>query len=314
MRSPDNARAKTRRLARSEVLSAATVLRGFLAESWDGKSQTIKVRTGAAGQPAVLAKAPFAGKLYNTVPAGTACTLRVERGALEVMSIDTTQQGDILSGAMRGISYTRTSDQTVGHDSPINVFWTSVLRNDLDFTPVLATANLSSGGTVNKTNGSTTITGSGTRFLDDLSPGTPIRIPGGSGTQYFSVVSIESQTSMTVRPAATSSASGQTAQVANGAVSIPYEGWWFYSAQLAISGGSGGTMRIGELLLNGSRLERTREAPDFSPWYFNTAGIHYFQQYDLLELTAYQDSGGNLSIDTSGTGYPILTLATMAGH
>lgn len=312
MRSPINSRARTKGLARSEVVASSTIIRGYLAEGWDGKSQNVKVRLNTIGTPAVTARAAIAGKLYDAVPAGTSCTLRMNRGSLELMSVDTTQQGDILSSAMRGCTMSRGATQSITNNTTTWLFWTSIVRNDLDFAPATATASLPSGGTVAKSNGSTTITGSSTKFLDDLSPGDVIRIPG-TATEYFSVVSIETQTSMTVRPAAANTASGQTAETTSGGISIPFAGWWFYALKVALGGGSAGTQRVCAFFRNGSLLERKREAPAFSPWYFNFNGIYYFNQYDLLEVTLLQDSGGSLTTDLAGDGYPSITLATMAG-
>jgi hypothetical protein len=70
-------------------------------------------------------------------------------------------------------------------------------------------ANLT--GTVSKTAGSTTITGSGTSFSTALDVGDVIEVPGGTYTERVVVVAIASNTSLTVHRTMSFSASGQTA-------------------------------------------------------------------------------------------------------
>lgn len=101
---------------------------------------------------------------------------------------------------------------------------TTVTWNDQDFKPLplnstefdttgamhrTSSANLT--GTVSKTNGSTTVTGSSTLFTSELSVGQVITIPGGGATDRLVVASIASNTSLTVMTAPTHTASGQTA-------------------------------------------------------------------------------------------------------
>lgn len=65
-------------------------------------------------------------------------------------------------------------------------------------------------GTVSKTSGSGTITGVGTSFLTEVKVGYRLHIPGGATDEYGLVVTaIASNTSLTVSPAPTSTASGQ---------------------------------------------------------------------------------------------------------
>lgn len=90
--------------------------------------------------------------------------------------------------------------------------------NNFHFT---STANLT--GTVSKTSGNATITGSSTLFTTELSVNQVISIPGGGGTDVCVVTAIASNTSLTVstqtQPANT--ASGQTAARVNYAFAIP---------------------------------------------------------------------------------------------
>ncbi len=65
-------------------------------------------------------------------------------------------------------------------------------------------------GTVSKTSGGTTLTGSGTSFTSQLSVGQVIDVPGGSGVERRVVAGISSNTQLTVNEAWGSSASGQT--------------------------------------------------------------------------------------------------------
>jgi hypothetical protein len=70
-------------------------------------------------------------------------------------------------------------------------------------------ANLT--GTVSKTAGGTTLTGSGTSFTTALDVGDVIEVPGGTYTERVIVVSIASNTSLTIHRAWSYSASAQTA-------------------------------------------------------------------------------------------------------
>lgn len=65
-------------------------------------------------------------------------------------------------------------------------------------------------GTVTKTAGSATITGSGTSFTTALAVGDVVDIPGGTATERLMVTAIGSNTSLTVHKNAAYSASGQT--------------------------------------------------------------------------------------------------------
>jgi hypothetical protein len=65
-------------------------------------------------------------------------------------------------------------------------------------------------GTVTKTASSLTLTGSGTSFLSQLSPGHVLSVPG-TATEILAVRSVESDTSLTLWNAPANTASGQTA-------------------------------------------------------------------------------------------------------
>lgn len=65
-------------------------------------------------------------------------------------------------------------------------------------------------GTVTKTAGSATITGSGTSFTTALAVGDVVDIPGGTATERLMVTAIGSNTSLTVHKNAAYSAAGQT--------------------------------------------------------------------------------------------------------
>jgi hypothetical protein len=67
-------------------------------------------------------------------------------------------------------------------------------------------------GTVAKTNASATVTGTGSTFTTQLVSGDVIRIPGGTSTEDRTVLTIASDTSLTVTVAFTTTASGQTGQ------------------------------------------------------------------------------------------------------
>jgi hypothetical protein len=65
-------------------------------------------------------------------------------------------------------------------------------------------------GTVTKTAGSATVTGSGTTFTSALAVGDVIDIPGGTATERLMVTAIASNTSLTIHKNAAYSAGGQT--------------------------------------------------------------------------------------------------------
>ncbi len=101
-------------------------------------------------------------------------------------------------------------------------------------------------GTVTKTNGSTTVTGSGTAFTTELSINQVFTIPGGGGTDTVVVTAIASNISLTVAVAPLRTASGQTATRVNYAVAIPagQDGKYRPTLQLAMTArlvNSGGT-------------------------------------------------------------------------
>lgn len=72
-----------------------------------------------------------------------------------------------------------------------------------------ARANAAIGGTVSKVAHSLDVTGAGTAFLTDLSPGDEIKIPGGGGTEYLVVRTIADDTHLTLFSRAAHTAAGQ---------------------------------------------------------------------------------------------------------
>lgn len=107
-------------------------------------------------------------------------------------------------------SLTINTDNVIGFDSE---------RFDTNTFHFTSAANLT--GTVSKTNGNATITGSSTLFTSELSVNQVISIPGGGVTDWVVVSAIASDTSMTVVNAPLHTASGQTAKRENGYFAIP---------------------------------------------------------------------------------------------
>jgi len=64
-------------------------------------------------------------------------------------------------------------------------------------------------GTVQATNGSATLTGTGTQFLSQVKPGWVLNFPLSSGTGSFVVKSVQSNTSLTLTENVTNAAAGQ---------------------------------------------------------------------------------------------------------
>jgi hypothetical protein len=98
----------------------------------------------------------------------------------------------------------------------LDVFSKVSLVNDFSYTVLT--------GTVSKSSGSVTITGSGTKFLEELDIGNLISIAGGGGTDVLTVATIASNTSLTVKTAPTHSASGQQGRQLHNGWTWPTQG------------------------------------------------------------------------------------------
>lgn len=168
----------------------------------------------------------------------------------------------------------------------------------VDLMHFTSSANLT--GTVSKTNGSASLTGSGTAFTTELSVGQAIDVPG-TATERRVVTAIASNTSVTVSANYANTASGQTAVRVNGAIVIRLAGIYVTTAlgRWAASG-TGGRSIIARLR-NGQDVLTSLAAVDAST---ATAGGSINQAvasvptqlalWDMVELWGLQNSGGAL--------------------
>jgi hypothetical protein len=165
-------------------------------------------------------------------------------------------------------------------------------------------------GTVAKTNGSAVLTGTGTTFLSQLSPGQVIDVPG-TATERKVVKSIASNTSLTVWSNFANTASGQTATRVNSAAAIPRG----YAGPHRISGGaqfaSNATgFRELRLYVN-SVLIRAVSQMALSGGEETMMGIETtwtFADGDYVELQAEQTSGGALNVNGGSASTPVLEI------
>lgn len=157
-------------------------------------------------------------------------------------------------------------------------------------------------GTVSKTNGSATLTGSGTSFTTQLSVGQVISVPG-TKTEKRVVTAIASNTSLTVSRAFTATASGQTATRVNSAIVARVAGFYsivgevstnplanasgLFMARIELNGGTtDGYYPIGRNLFPLVNVSGGGDRTISS-----VACTFRLNQWDFVELTAYQTSG-----------------------
>lgn len=168
--------------------------------------------------------------------------------------------------------------------------------NDADNQHYTSAANLT--GTVTKTAGTTTLTGSGTAFTTELSVGQVISVPGTAAEKRV-VVSIASATSLTVNTAYANSASGQTAARVNTAIVFRQPGFYaievgIYSAALA-----SGAVTLGVVLNDVSTPIK-----QIDPTAINASAGYglslqrQFQMWDFIEVAWTQNSGGAVNVLT----------------
>lgn len=193
------------------------------------------------------------------------------------------------------------------------------------FHPITADSNLT--GTVSKTSGSATITGSSTAFLSELSVGDPVRIPGGA-TYYPDIAvvrSIETNTSFTAYQEMQQSASGQTAVLDASAFVVPpgLSGYYDLMAGVYYRGDNDGYRELfliidgidgGNDTLLGTNSHQ--EASWFGPPVASPAetasttssGAIYLQEGQYWQWFAYQTSGGDLQTAADYPGTPAAAI------
>lgn len=192
-----------------------------------------------------------------------------------------------------GACVTRTTTQSVG-----SAAWTSINmdQEEYDTDNMHYTSSVNLTGTVAKTNGSATLTGTGTAFTSELSVGQVISVPG-TNVDVRCVTAIASDTSLTVSVNFSATASGQTATRVSAALVARTAG------KYAIGGTFGGqngnatgdfrTVRInhnvdGQLVRGG--WEST-EANDVGRYVTLGNIVWDMAQWEFVTLDWYQDSG-----------------------
>lgn len=173
---------------------------------------------------------------------------------------------------------------------------------DTDNTHFSSASNIT--GTVARTSGSATITGTGTAFLTELSPHQLLLIAG----TLHTVVEIASDTSMTVTPVPSGTSSGLAAQRRSDGISIKYPGPYVNSANGAFPPNASGTIRGARLmLLSGGTVTQLAidtsgklHASIVASW--NLSVRRVLKKYDIIYLELIQDSGSALTVNVANSG------------
>lgn len=163
-------------------------------------------------------------------------------------------------------------------------------------------------GTVAKTNGNTTIVGTGTSFTTELGVNQVIDIPGGGAIDTLVVTAITDDTHLTVATAPTHTASGQTATCNPACIAIPQglggyyligiEDDWRYGAGTVREGNifknlsTGGTITPA-VAAGGVNTARVQTAGETA---YKWAAPRLLDAGDFLVNMAYQDSGATLGM------------------
>lgn len=173
---------------------------------------------------------------------------------------------------------------------------------DTDNMHSTSTANLT--GTVAKTSGQATLTGTSTLFTTELAVGDAIFVPdaGVSGWiagEFAVVIAIASDTSLTINKNWGSTISGQTARHAAEAVVFRTYGlyWVHVGVAWALSGGAG-TRRTFELGRNGSWPNYVEDIvnPEYAPapagsTVISAGSLVQASAYEFVVLSPFQNSG-----------------------
>lgn len=190
-------------------------------------------------------------------------------------------------------------------------------RFDTDDMHYTSSANLT--GTVAKSASSTTLTGTGTAFLTELSVGQVINVPG-TATETRVVTDIASNTSLTVAVAFANSATGQTAARVNGALVARTAGLYYIAAnaEWETSGTNGRLIIIALNPLTTAAFAGTSiateggQATNGFTHRNNVSVIYPLEQWDYVRVTVYQDSGGNLNVNASSNTSPEFMMVRLS--
>lgn len=166
-----------------------------------------------------------------------------------------------------------------------------------------------------KTAGSATLTGTGTAFTTQLSIGQIIRVPG-TASEDRVVVSIASDTSLTVAGNYANTASGQTAQRLNSGIVARTAGVYNVFGSIEWANNTAG---IRHLLVSRNGLTGTNVTVAYTlddavnsgtnPFRQNINTICKLAQWEFLTLIVIQSSGGNLAVNAAAEYSPEFALA-----
>lgn len=152
-------------------------------------------------------------------------------------------------------------------------------------------------GTVSKTAGSATLTGSGTAFTTELSVGQVISVPG-VATEKRVVTAIASNTSLAVSANFANTASGQTATRVNSALVCRLAGIYAIDGTVLWAANATGLRESVVRLNDGSTIGYEIRAPisgDRTSAPVRT--IYQLAAWDFVELLVRQNSGGTLNAE-----------------
>jgi hypothetical protein len=166
-------------------------------------------------------------------------------------------------------------------------------------------------GTIAKTAGQNNLVGTGTLFTTELSVGDPIRV----GGEVNVVASITSNTAATVRSNWSTTASGQTYTRDNTLVQIKTPGVYRLSASIDFSNSSiSGTNRRLYLRVNGVIVAKDSRIPHTTDYtYLQVNKDIRLAAGDIVDIQAYQDSGGSLTVINDGSASPFLNATWLGG-
>jgi hypothetical protein len=163
----------------------------------------------------------------------------------------------------------------------------------------ISAANLT--GTVTKEASSTTLVGSGTAFLSELTVGQVIKVPG-TANEYRTVSAIASDTSLTVSAAFENNASGQTATRSNAHFAVPETGNYLITSDFRFDSNDTDGDRMISVVVNSSitattlnpmvkRVKATGEKTDVDIVFHL-----YLTKHDHITFSGWQNSGATVAI------------------
>lgn len=157
-------------------------------------------------------------------------------------------------------------------------------------------------GTVSTTASGTTLTGSGTAFLTELSIGDAIFVGSAAGEDVNVITDIASNTSATVKKGWYNTASGQTFRRASEAIVVKRPGIYVVSAYLQLGTTTGNTYLF-NINKNGTTIGRFSGSAAYTEAGIGSGGFVIAQAkaalYDFFWVEARQNTGGTITMNCS---------------